>query len=710
MPRYFFIFIFFIHAFYCNADNGDVVYTSGVTEVKSLNTFVDEDGKLGINELVKFDFYKHPANFGITKNTIWVKLNIINKSEFDSLIIEIKNPALENVAFYSYSNGIVHNIMQSGSVFEFSKRWVQTLPGFLYPLSIKPNQTVTVFIRVKSNTPVHLPVSIGSVHNITQTGFKESLLSSFYFGIVVVMFFFNLFIFLSVRDESYLFYIFYIFFVGLAQLVISGYAAKYFWPGNQWLSANSFLMAGVFSGLATGVFTKNFLRTKYYTPLLDKVINMMIFLYVIGLILHFIGAKYFAFNLVNVLAAAGSGLIIYTAVHVVRQKYKPARYFLLAFSIFLLSVIIFVLRTFDILPYNSFTANILEIGSAIQITLLSFALADKINTYRKEQTAARREALIVSKENERLVREQNIVLEKEVKARTSELQKSNEELNEALVQLKTAQSKLVESEKMASLGQLTAGVAHEINNPINFVASNVKPLELDIQDIFDVLKKYENIDPAIDVHKQIQEIEDYKKEIDLDYIGLEIKSLLSGIKEGAMRTAEIVKNLKNFVRVDQSNLKFAHLNEGIESTLLLVRNTFPQNMVVNKHLGNINLVECAPGKINQVFMNIVTNAVQAMKAKQYGPDEQPTLTIHSEQQQSTVKISIKDNGVGMHPDVVTKIYEPFFTTKEVGEGTGLGMSIVKGIIDGHNGELQVFSEPGTGTEFILTIPEKSTIL
>ena len=710
MPRYFFIFIFFIHAFYCNADNGDVVYTSGVTEVKSLNTFVDEDGKLGINELVKFDFYKHPANFGITKNTIWVKLNIINKSEFDSLIIEIKNPALENVAFYSYSNGIVHNIMQSGSVFEFSKRWVQTLPGFLYPLSIKPNQTVTVFIRVKSNTPVHLPVSIGSVHNITQTGFKESLLTSFYFGIVVVMFFFNLFIFLSVRDESYLFYIFYIFFVGLAQLVISGYAAKYFWPGNQWLSANSFLMAGVFSGLATGVFTKNFLRTKYYTPLLDKVINMMIFLYVIGLILHFIGAKYFAFNLVNVLAAAGSGLIIYTAVHVVRQKYKPARYFLLAFSIFLLSVIIFVLRTFDILPYNSITANILEIGSAIQITLLSFALADKINTYRKEQTAARREALIVSKENERLVREQNIVLEKEVKARTSELQKSNEELNEALVQLKTAQSKLVESEKMASLGQLTAGVAHEINNPINFVASNVKPLELDIQDIFDVLKKYENIDPAIDVHKQIQEIEDYKKEIDLDYIGLEIKSLLSGIKEGAMRTAEIVKNLKNFVRVDQSNLKFAHLNEGIESTLLLVRNTFPQNMVVNKHLGNINLVECAPGKINQVFMNIVTNAVQAMKAKQYGPDEQPTLTIHSEQQQSTVKISIKDNGVGMHPDVVTKIYEPFFTTKEVGEGTGLGMSIVKGIIDGHNGELQVFSEPGTGTEFILTIPEKSTIL
>ena len=710
MPRYFFIFIFFIHAFYCNADNGDVVYTSGVTEVKSLNTFVDEDGKLGINELVKFDFYKHPANFGITKNTIWVKLNIINKSEFDSLFIEIKNPALENVAFYSYSNGIVHNIMQSGSVFEFSKRWVQTLPGFLYPLSIKPNQTVTVFIRVKSNTPVHLPVSIGSVHNITQTGFKESLLSSFYFGIVVVMFFFNLFIFLSVRDESYLFYIFYIFFVGLAQLVISGYAAKYFWPGNQWLSANSFLMAGVFSGLATGVFTKNFLRTKYYTPLLDKVINMMIFLYVIGLILHFIGAKYFAFNLVNVLAAAGSGLIIYTAVHVVRQKYKPARYFLLAFSIFLLSVIIFVLRTFDILPYNSITANILEIGSAIQITLLSFALADKINTYRKEQTAARREALIVSKENERLVREQNIVLEKEVKARTSELQKSNEELNEALVQLKTAQSKLVESEKMASLGQLTAGVAHEINNPINFVASNVKPLELDIQDIFDVLKKYENIDPAIDVHKQIQEIEDYKKEIDLDYIGLEIKSLLSGIKEGAMRTAEIVKNLKNFVRVDQSNLKFAHLNEGIESTLLLVRNTFPQNMVVNKHLGNINLVECAPGKINQVFMNIVTNAVQAMKAKQYGPDEQPTLTIHSEQQQSTVKISIKDNGVGMHPDVVTKIYEPFFTTKEVGEGTGLGMSIVKGIIDGHNGELQVFSEPGTGTEFILTIPEKSTIL
>ena len=200
------------------------------------------------------------------------------------------------------------------------------------------------------------------------------------------------------------------------------------------------------------------------------------------------------------------------------------------------------------LPYNIYTSNILEIGSAIQITLLSFSLADKINIYRKEQAVARIEALKIAKENERLIQNQNIFLEREVKNRTVALEQSNDELKKTLTKLKDTQIKLIDSEKMASLGQLTAGIAHEINNPINFVSANIKPLELDFNDLTEIIRRYEQIDWSKDVTKQIEEIENYKKQIDLAYINEEIRNLLNGIRDGANRTADIVSNLKNFAR------------------------------------------------------------------------------------------------------------------------------------------------------------------
>ncbi|OJU24504.1 MAG: hypothetical protein BGN92_14555 [Sphingobacteriales bacterium 41-5] len=682
----------------------EIFYKQGTRQIQTFDALIDETGSLQPGDVVNATFKKHQSNFGITQNTIWLKLLLTNQSSYDSLYIEIKNPILEEATFYRYENGRIINEVQISRNFRYSQRPVTAIPNYVYPIFLKNNQSVTIFVRIRSNTPIHLPVYIGSARDISAQIFSDVLLVGLFFGIVAVMFFYNFFIYLTVKDKGYLYYIFYIFFVGMAQLVLNGYAAKFFWPDSQWLSANGFILSGVFSGVATGVFTQNFLKTRYFTPGLNKLINLMIALYLLGLVLHFLGFKYLAFNMVNIFAATGSTLIIFTAYKIVRQNYVPARYFLVAFSIFLLAVIIYVLRTANIVPYNGFTAYILEIGAAIQITLLSFALADKINVYMNERAQARREALRVSQENEKLVREQNIVLEKEVKARTSELENANNDLSQTLSQLKLAQAKLVDSEKMASLGQLTAGVAHEINNPINFVTSNIRPLELDINDIFEVLKKYENINPSIEVKPQLEKIDAFKKEIDIDYIGQEIKSLLLGIKDGATRTAEIVKNLKNFVRLDQSNLKAVNLNEGIESTLVLIRNTFPKNMLVEKNLEELSLVECAPGKINQVFMNIITNAVQAIGAKNYTTGEVPKLTINSWQQGTGVNISIKDNGIGMSDEVVKKIYEPFFTTKDVGEGTGLGMSIVKGIIESHNGNLEIQSSEGMGTEFVLTLP------
>ena len=359
------------------------------------------------------------------------------------------------------------------------------------------------------------------------------------------------------------------------------------------------------------------------------------------------------------------------------------------------------------MPANNFTTYILYLGSAIEAVLLSIALADKINVLKKENEIAHAEALEASRKNEQLVKEQNIVLEEQVNLRTKELQTSNEQLNETLLNLKDAQTQLVEAEKMASLGQLTAGIAHEINNPINFVKSNINPLRLDIRDVFELIDEYDTLHKTEDGHEikqKLQKINRLKKEIDIDFVKTEIGSLVKGIEEGAERTAEIVRGLRTFSRLDEAALKKVNIHDGILSTIVLLKNSIPHNVEIRKNLAANAEVECYPGKINQVFMNILTNAIQAITAKK-PMDEKELIEISTRNSgNETIEIRIKDTGTGMAPQVKQHIFEPFFTTKEVGEGTGLGMAITFKIIQQHAGKIEIISEEGKGAEFILTLP------
>ncbi|RZK21977.1 MAG: HAMP domain-containing histidine kinase, partial [Flavobacterium sp.] len=178
--------------------------------------------------------------------------------------------------------------------------------------------------------------------------------------------------------------------------------------------------------------------------------------------------------------------------------------------------------------------------------------------------------------------------------------------------------------------------------------------------------------------------------------------LLAGISEGAKRTAEIIRSLRNFSRLDEGDMKPVDLNEGLQSTLVLVKNNMPDNLTVVKEFGNLPQVECQPGKINQVFMNLVSNAIQAIKSKEIQAEEE-FLTIKSWYADQQVKISIRDTGTGMTEETKHRIFEPFFTTKDIGEGTGLGLSIVFSIIESHKGYIEVNSKINEGTEFIITL-------
>lgn len=280
-------------------------------------------------------------------------------------------------------------------------------------------------------------------------------------------------------------------------------------------------------------------------------------------------------------------------------------------------------------------------------------------------------------------------LDEKVRERTGELQI-------ALENLKHTQSQLVQSEKMASLGQLVAGIAHEINNPVNFINAGVDSLSANLNDIRQVMNVYHQITPG-NVTEKLGQIEELKANIDYDTAVKELMTLIDSIKNGTSRTTEIIRGLRIFSRLDEDILKSADIHEGIDSTLVLLHNRYKNRIQIVRNYGKLPLIECYPGQLNQVFMNILSNAIDAI-------EESGTITIKTSIPEKFLVINIHDTGHGIPEDIRVKIFDPFFTTKPVGKGTGLGLSISLGIIEKHNGKIELKSEQGKGTEVIITLP------
>ncbi len=290
--------------------------------------------------------------------------------------------------------------------------------------------------------------------------------------------------------------------------------------------------------------------------------------------------------------------------------------------------------------------------------------------------------------------------QEELQTTNDTLEDQKEELQKTLESLKLTQSQLVQSEKMASIGQLVAGIAHEINNPVTFISAGVDSLNTNLEEVRQVLDIYHRITPNNAIEK-LKEIQELKKQIDYNEAIREINKLIDSVKTGTERTTEIVKGLRTFSRLDEDVLKIADIHEGLDSTLILLRNKYKQRVEINKYYGDIPEIECYPGQLNQVFMNILSNAIDAI-------DDKGTITISTSKSNGLIRISIKDNGRGIPENVQSKIFEPFFTTKEVGQGTGLGLSICHSIIEKHNGSIEVKSEVEKGSEFVIVLPVKQS--
>lgn len=287
----------------------------------------------------------------------------------------------------------------------------------------------------------------------------------------------------------------------------------------------------------------------------------------------------------------------------------------------------------------------------------------------------------------------------QIRAIVGELIKTNRDLKELNSKLSDAQSKLIQSEKLASIGQLAAGVAHEINNPIGFIFSNFGTLEQYLEDLFQMLDAYEQAEASVSDSAALARIRSLKADLDIDYLKEDIPNLMRESRDGIQRVRKIVQDLKDFSRVDaRQEWESVDLHAGIDSTLNIVNNEIKYKADVVKHYGALPEVQCLPSELNQVFMNLLVNAAHAITA------ERGTITISTGVEGPNVWVEVADTGAGIAQENLKRIFDPFFTTKPVGKGTGLGLSLSYGIVQKHSGRMEVHSELGVGTRFRITLP------
>ena len=320
--------------------------------------------------------------------------------------------------------------------------------------------------------------------------------------------------------------------------------------------------------------------------------------------------------------------------------------------------------------------------------------------------------------------------EKKVEEKTAELARTNERLRKSedellqknreleitLYELQRTQTKLIQTEKMSSLGQLVAGVAHEINNPVNFICGNLVPAQEYTTDLLQLIELYEKNYPEPN-----KEVQDFADEIELSFLTRDLPKVLDSMSLGAERIREIVLSLRNFSRREQKVMKKVDIQKGIDNTLMILRNRlkpqgdFPGVKIIKHYEEDSLLVECYPGQINQVLMNLLANAIDALEElsslnqkfplHSEGENWQPTITVGTSCNDEWAIITIADNGAGIKEELRTKLFDPFFTTKQIGKGTGLGLAISYRIIaETHRGKLYCNSHLGKGTEFVIKIP------
>ncbi len=626
------------------------------------------------------------ANLGLTTSNFWVRICIQNETSDSILTFELAEPSLDLVEFYqtNYSHLYYPTIISQSRKFKDRK---YSDPNFLFDVILSKHQFKTFYFKIASNKQIQLPLFIGNQIQTTNLSKNRDFLVGVYIGIMLIMIFYNLFLYFSVKDKIYLYHVTYISFILLVQASVLGYTFKWLWPASPWMALHSMFLFPIFVGMAFIEFSKVFLSMRINMPKLWMGTFLVQFSYTIALVADLSGHPLFSYKLIEITAGFISFYMLLSA-SIIVPKYRPAKFYLLAWSVFLVGVIIFVLKDFEILPYNNITVHTMQVGSALESLLLSFALADRIN--------------ILKREKEDILKAQTETLKIKVAEATMELNTKNRELDIAYKDLQDAQADLLQQEKMVSLGNMAAGIAHEINNPIHIANQSLDIIETSKKLYLVYINQLESIEHTNKpIKEQFDKLKAYKTEIEFDEIDEDINKAIARARNGIDRAENITKELKNLSKIDNVGWVLTDINRDLQSILELLGSLADSIQIVSL-LGNIPMIVCNAQKFNELYQNVFINAIEAVKEKKevnfMGRIEIRTFVFLQ-----SIIISFEDNGVGMSSETLKSAFNPFFTTKGA-QRKGLGLANVYRTLAHHNGKVELNSKLGIGTKLELIIP------
>jgi signal transduction histidine kinase len=634
--------------------------------------------------------------FGFSNSAIWMRWRLTNATERDERwLLELAYAPMQHIDLYvqrganvgeSISPDVMDH-MRGGSALYVADR-PYNHRTHVFPVMLGRGETVTLYMRLASEGSLTAPLILWRADAFARVNTIEFMVLGTYVGIMLALICYNAFVFHFVREPAYAWYVAFLVSVLLFFFSMTGIGQQYVWSESPRLAMRLVPGSMGFFGIFGITFSQIFLNTRQFAPRLHKALYSVTALGVIVVGLSCFGSYHLAITTAVALGLIGCTAALITGIVAYARRQEAARYYLLAWSVLLIGSVVQATRVTGVIPTNIFTEYSQFIGSALEAILLSVALAARMKLLREEKDAAQRDALeqqqqaLTSKQQAmELVESWNRKLEDDVRARTQDLI--------------SAQQRLVSKQKMAVLGVMTAGVAHEINNPNNFVHAGVRNAEAMLGQFREFLDSLldEDSDPALR-----EAFDGYFRKI---------ASQHELIGDGSRRITAIVTGLNAVTQLHQAEQKEADITEGFEQTLNFFQARYVDSIVMERDMSVKATRMCWPAELNQAFLNVLLNAAQAVldrHAPGGGGEIRVLTSLQTQPVGECLVVTVADTGVGMTPDVLDRAFDPFFTTRGVGSGSGLGLSTARDIIQSHGGDISMVSVVGSGTTVTIIIP------
>ncbi|MFZ1693418.1 MAG: 7TM diverse intracellular signaling domain-containing protein, partial [Flavobacteriales bacterium] len=374
---------------------------------KQFTILTDDSGKLSAAEAISANGYAASEmdvpNLGVTNSTYWIRFDVLNDTEENAVILDIQHAEIEEVEVYLLDDGTPTQLARTGQNASLESRAIAQ-PEFVFSLPIARGKTGGVLLRVRSDKQLQVPVQLHMPSRFSESRSMKNLVIGAYIGIMLVMLLYNLFVYFSIRDRSYLIYVVYILMVCLTQLAFWGHGQYYIWGGSQWFSIKASLIFTFATAIASSEFMKRFIGTREHVPVLHRWLSAFYVLIGVVMVTYLFIAPPVGYKLAQLTAGLLASYLFITAIAVWRKGSRQAGYFIIAWTAFLAGTMVFTLKDMGVLPYNDLTVFTMPIGSAVEGVLLSFGLADRINILRRDKERSQAEALAMAQENERLIR------------------------------------------------------------------------------------------------------------------------------------------------------------------------------------------------------------------------------------------------------------------------------------------------------------------